>query len=132
MTCDGWRDAEARTSWLSFQLLFEGWTRGAMGVAGTAALHSLVDVVLDRQQVVAHRLEGQLVQHRGSRVKAAVQDEELGASFVRTLQSRGKPSAAGLGAPPAPQVVRGSRGHFGVPARGLRLLHGRARPGLQK
>lgn len=98
---------------------------GATGVAGTAALHSLVDIVLDGQQVVAHRLEGQLVQHRGSRVEATVQDEELGASLVRTLQSRGKPSAAGPGAPPVPQAAR-SQGHFGVPARGLRLPRGKA------
>lgn len=58
---------------------------GARGVTGTAAPHSLVDIVLDGQEVVAHRLEGQLMQHRGSRVKATVQDEELGASLVWTL-----------------------------------------------
>lgn len=99
----------------------------ARGVTGTTVLHSLVDIILDGQEVVAHCLEGQLMQHWGSRVEATVQDEELGASLVRTLQSQGKPSAAGLGAPPAPQAVRGSWGHFGVPTWGLQLLHGRAR-----
>lgn len=34
MTCDGWRDAEAQNSRLSFQLLLEGWTRGGSGGHG--------------------------------------------------------------------------------------------------
>jgi len=80
---------------------------------GTAAPHSLVDVVLDGQQVVAHRLEGQLVQHGGSGVEAAVQDEELGASLVWTLQSREEPSARGRGLL-QPRRVGRSQGHLGV------------------
>lgn len=47
--------------------------------------YSLVDVILDGQQVVTHSLESEFMQHRGGGVKATVQNEELGASFVRTL-----------------------------------------------
>lgn len=53
----------------------------------TSGTHSLVDIILDGQQVIAHGLKGQLVQHWGSGVEATIQDEELGASLVRTLQS---------------------------------------------
>ena len=42
----------------------------------------LIDVVLDRQQVKGHGLEGQLVQQRGDGVKAAVQDQQLGARLA--------------------------------------------------
>lgn len=53
----------------------------------TSGTHSLVDIVLDGQQVIAHGLKGQLVQHWGSGVETTIQDEELRASLVRTLQS---------------------------------------------
>lgn len=37
----------------------------------------LVDIVLDWQQVIAHSLEGKLVQDRRHRVKCPVQDDQL-------------------------------------------------------
>lgn len=65
----------------------------------TSGTHSLVDIVLDGQQVIAHSLKGQLVQHWGSRVEATIQDEELGASLVRTLQSHQQGHQQVLGSP---------------------------------
>lgn len=46
----------------------------------------LVDVVLDWQQVIAHSLEGELMQDRWHRVKCPVQDDQLWASLVWTLE----------------------------------------------
>lgn len=46
----------------------------------------LVDVILDWQQVVAHSLEGQLMQDRRHGVKRPIQDDQLGTSLVRTLR----------------------------------------------
>lgn len=37
----------------------------------------LVDVVLDGQQVVAHGLEGELMEDWGDRVETSVQDDQL-------------------------------------------------------
>lgn len=37
----------------------------------------LVDVIFDGEQVVAHGLEGELMQHGGDRVKRPVQDDQL-------------------------------------------------------
>lgn len=48
----------------------------------------LVHIILDRQQIVAHGLKGQLMKDRGAGVEAAVQDQELGASLVRALEGR--------------------------------------------
>ncbi len=48
----------------------------------------LVDVVLNGQQVVAHGLEGELMQDRGDGVKRPVQDDQLWASLVGTLQRK--------------------------------------------
>lgn len=45
----------------------------------------LVDVVLDWQQVVAHSLEGKLMQDRRHGVECPVQDDQLWTSFVWTL-----------------------------------------------
>ena len=46
---------------------------------------SLVDIVLNGQQVVAHGLESELMQDGGHRVKSSVQDDELRASLIWTL-----------------------------------------------
>lgn len=48
----------------------------------------LVDVVFDGQQVVAHGLEGELVQDGGDGIEGSVQDDELRASFVWPLWKR--------------------------------------------
>lgn len=49
----------------------------------------LVDVVLDGQQIVAHGLEGELMQDGGHWVKRPVQDYQLRAGLVWTLQKKG-------------------------------------------
>lgn len=59
------------------------YSRCKIHIAGVFVL--LVDVVLDWQQVVAHSLEGKLVQDRRHRVKCPVQDDQLWTSFVWTL-----------------------------------------------
>lgn len=51
----------------------------------TSCTALLVDIVVDGQQVVAHSLEGELMEDGGHRVEGPVQDDELGASLVRTL-----------------------------------------------
>lgn len=88
MACDGWKDEHPAASHA---------LGGTMGPLGPAALHSLVDIVLDGQQVVAHGLESQFMEHWGCRVKATVQDEKLGTSLVWTLQNRGNHQQWGLG-----------------------------------
>lgn len=45
----------------------------------------LVDIVLNRQQIVAHGLEGELMQDRRDRIESPIQNDELRASLVRTL-----------------------------------------------
>lgn len=45
-----------------------------------------VDVVFDGQQVVAHGLEGELMQDGGDGVKSPVQDDQLRTSLIGTLQ----------------------------------------------
>jgi len=47
----------------------------------------LVDVVHDGQQVVAHGLEGELVEDWGHRVEGPVQDDELGAGLIGPLNT---------------------------------------------
>lgn len=59
------------------------------------AFYVLVDVVFDGQQVVAHSLEGQLMQDRRDRVKRPVQDDQLWTSLIWTLQ-RGRNTGTGI------------------------------------
>ena len=54
-----------------------------------------VNIVFDGQQVVAHGLEGELMKYRWHRVKSPVQDDELGAGLIWTLQ-HGKHARAGM------------------------------------
>lgn len=54
-----------------------------------------VDVVLDGQQVVGHGLQRQLVQEGGHGVEAAVQDQQLAARLVRTLDTSDHSWSAG-------------------------------------
>lgn len=46
----------------------------------------LVDVIFNGQQVVAHSLKGELVQDRWDGVKSPIQNDQLWASLIRTLQ----------------------------------------------
>lgn len=46
----------------------------------------LVDIILNGEQVVAHSLEGKLMQYRRDWVKRPVQDDQLWASLIWTLQ----------------------------------------------
>lgn len=48
--------------------------------------HSLVHIILDRQQVVSHSLKGELMQDGGGRIETPVQNDELRPGLVRTLQ----------------------------------------------
>jgi hypothetical protein len=50
----------------------------------------LVDVVFNAQQVIAHGLQGELVEDGGHRVEGPVQDDELGAGLIRTLNPPGR------------------------------------------
>lgn len=54
-----------------------------------------VDVVLDGQQVVGHGLQRQLVQEGGHGVKTAVQDQQLAARLVWTLDTSDHSWSAG-------------------------------------
>lgn len=56
--------------------------------AAPRVVYVLVHIILDRQQIIAHGLKGQLMKDRGTGVEAAVQDQELGASLVRALEGR--------------------------------------------
>lgn len=51
----------------------------------------LVDIIFNGQQIIAHGLEGQLMKDRRDRVKGSVQDDQLRARLVRTLQT-GRPN----------------------------------------
>lgn len=46
----------------------------------------LVDVIFNGQQVVAHSLKGEFVQDRWDGVKSPIQNDQLWASLIRTLQ----------------------------------------------
>lgn len=59
------------------------------------AFFILVDVVFNGQQVVAHSLEGQLMQDRRDGVKRPVQDDQLWASLIWTLQG-GRNTGTGI------------------------------------
>lgn len=51
----------------------------------------LVDIIFNGQQIIAHGLKGQLMKDRRDRVKGSVQDDQLRARLVRTLQT-GRPN----------------------------------------
>lgn len=46
-----------------------------------------VNVVLDAEQVVGHRLQCELMQQRWYRIKATIQDEQLSTRFIWTLEA---------------------------------------------
>lgn len=48
--------------------------------------YSLVYIILNRQQIITHCLESEFMEHGGAGIKAAVQDQELRARLVWTLQ----------------------------------------------
>lgn len=62
---------------------------------GQRGLGLPVDVVLDGQQVIGHGLQRQLMQEGGHGVEAAVQDQQLAARLVRTLDTSDHSWSAG-------------------------------------
>lgn len=83
-----WRNKKRRPSWLKdTHLGSDVWMRRARNFPVLSfAFFVLVDVVFDGQQVVAHGLEGELVQDGRDGVKRPVQDDQLWASLVWTLR----------------------------------------------
>lgn len=47
--------------------------------------NSLIDIILDRQEVIGHGLQGQFVQQGRYAVEAAIYHEQLGASLLGAL-----------------------------------------------
>lgn len=57
-------------------------------------MYSLVNIIFDGQQVIGHSLEGELMQDRRDRVESPVQNNELRASLVWTLERERKSTLA--------------------------------------
>lgn len=49
---------------------------------------SHVDIILDTEQVIDHRLVSELMKERSNHIKPSVQNNELGFGFFRSLQAR--------------------------------------------